>query len=319
MDVNLDINNPELKDLFQGCILGVAIGDALGMPTEGMGFDEIRRTYGFVEDLLPSPLGDLKAGEWTDDTEQMIILAESIVDRIYLDPDDFASKLVSWAENAFKIRSGQTTRQALRNLLRGVPWDKAGVDSATCGAAMRVAPIGLVYHFNLDLVERYAVISASVTHKNDSAFAGAVAVSMAISTLISDFNEEEMLAEVISRSGKYDPLLSEKISYVGEIRDAELEYAVEKLGNSIMVWDVVPMAFYCVLSSKNFSEAVKKGANAGGDTDSIAAIAGAISGAKFGVKEIPENWKKSVKDSSYLLKLADQLYQTHMKIVTLSP
>ncbi len=310
---------PELKSLFRGCILGVAIGDALGMPTEGLGIEEIRKSYGFVEDFLPSPLGDLKAGEWTDDTEQMVILAESIVDRIYLDPADFSSKLVSWAEDAFKIRTGPTTRQALRNLLRGLSWDRSGVDSATCGAAMRVAPVGLVYHFNLDLVERYAVISASVTHRNDSAFAGAVAVATAISTLVSDFSEEEMLSEVVSRSKKYDPLLSEKVSFANEIKDEELEKAVEKLGNSIMMWDVVPMAFYCFLSSKDFSEAVKKGANAGGDTDSIAAIAGGISGAKFGESRIPKRWRENVKDSSYLLKLADQLYQTHLKIVTLSP
>jgi ADP-ribosylglycohydrolase len=311
--------NAELRDLFEGCVLGVAIGDALGMPTEGMQRDEIKKLYGYVEDFLPSPLGDLKEGEWTDDTEQMVILAESIIDRIYLDPNDFASKLVSWAETSSKIRTGPTTRRAIINLSRGIPWDRAGIDSATCGAAMRVAPIGLVYHFNLDLVERYAVISAFVTHRNESAFAGAIAVATAISTIVSDFDEEEMIAEVVSRIKKYDPLISEKISYAAEIKDSGLEVAVEKLGNSIMTWDVVPMAFYCFFSSKDFSEAVKKGANAGGDTDSISAIAGAIAGAKFGAKKIPEDWKRRVKDSTYLLKVAGLLYQTHMKIVSLAP
>ncbi len=311
--------NSDLKDLFRGSILGVAIGDALGMPTEGMKIEEITETYGYIEDFFPSPLGDLNAGEWTDDTEQMVILAESIVDRIYLDPEDFTSKLISWAENAFKIRTGPTTRQALRNLLRGASWDRAGVDSATCGAAMRVAPIGLVYHFNIDLVERYAAISASITHKNQSAIAGAVAVATAISCLVSDFSDEEMLSEVVSRTRKYDKLISEKIEYSEEIKNEGLEYAVEKLGNSIMTWDVVPMAFYCFFSSDNFSDAVKKGANAGGDTDSIAAIAGGISGAKFGENSIPDKWKNKVKDSSYLIELADLLYVTHMKIVTLSP
>jgi ADP-ribosylglycohydrolase len=311
--------NTELRDLFEGCILGMAIGDALGMPTEGLRMDEIKRLYNYVEDFLPSPLGDLKEGEWTDDTEQMIILAESIIDKIYLDPKDFASKLVAWAEASLKIRTGPTTRKALSNLSRGIPWDRAGIDSATCGAAMRVAPVGLVYHFNLDLVERYAVISAFVTHRNDSAFAGAIAVATAISTLVSDFNEEEMLAEVVSRTKKYDPLISEKINYAAEIKDAELELAVEKLGNSIMIWDVVPMAFYCFLSSEDFSEAVKKGANAGGDSDSIAAIAGAIAGTRFGAGKIPEKWRRKVKDSGYLTKLADLLYQTHIKIVSLVP
>ncbi len=310
---------PSLKDVFRGGILGVAIGDALGMPTEGMQIEEIKKVYGYVEDFYPSPLGDLHAGEWTDDTEQMVILAESIIDKIYLDPEDFASKLVSWAERAFKIRTGPTTRQALRNLIRGIPWDRAGVDSATCGAAMRVAPIGLVYHFNLDLVERYAAISATITHKNQSAIAGAVAVATAISCLVSDFTDDEMLSEVVSRTNRYDKLVAEKIEYAGKIRSEELDYAVEKLGNSIMAWDVVPMAFYCFFSSDNFSDAVKKGANAGGDTDSIAAITGGISGVKFGEKAIPDGWRDKIKDYSYLVELADLLYDVHIKIVTLSP
>lgn len=308
----------DLKDQFRGCILGTAIGDALGMPTEGMRIDEIRKSYGYVDEFHPSPSGDLKEGEWTDDTEQMIILSESIIDRIYLDPVDFSNKLVEWSERAFQIRTGPTTRQALYNLLRGVPWDKAGVDSATCGAGMRSAPIGLVYHFNLDLVERYAVISASITHKNDSAIAGAVATSVAVACILLDYSDEELLSEVNTRVEKYDNLLSEKIRYSWEIRGESIEHAVEKLGNSIMTWDVVPMAFYSYFSSNNFHSAVSKGANAGGDTDSISAIAGAMAGARYGAKGIPEKFTKGLKDINYLIEIADLLYEVHMRIVQLS-
>ncbi|AGK60879.1 ADP-ribosylglycohydrolase [Archaeoglobus sulfaticallidus PM70-1] len=305
-----------LKDLFRGCILGTAIGDALGMPTEGLKLDEIKRIYGYVDDFYPSP--DLKAGEWTDDTEQMILLAESIIDRVYFDPDDFADKLRNWAERAFRIRTGPTTRQALRNLIAGMQWDKAGVDSATCGASMRVAPVGLVYHFSINLVEKYAVISSSITHKNSSAIGGAVAVAVAVACILSDFNEDEMLEEVLKRTRTFDPLLADKIEYSMEIRDEGLDYAVEKLGNSIMTWDVVPMSFYCYFSSKDFYSSVTKGANAGGDTDSISAIAGALSGAKYGFKAIPEKWVGAVKDSSYLLNIADMLYDTHVNIVKIT-
>jgi ADP-ribosylglycohydrolase len=307
-----------LKDQFRGSILGVAIGDALGMPSEGMKMDEIKKMFGYINEFFPSPTGDLGRGEWTDDTEQMIILSESIIDHIYLDPEDFSSKLVEWSERAFRLRTGPTTRQALYNLIKGAPWDEAGVDSATCGASMRVSPIGLVYHFNFDLVEQYAAISASITHRNSSAIGGAVGVAIAIACILSDYRNEELLEEVILRVEKYDNLLSEKIRYSWEIKNESLEYAVDKLGNSIMTWDVVPMAFYSYFSSSDFSDAISKGANAGGDTDSISAISGALAGAKYGETKIPEKLKKEVKDSNYLVKIADLLYDVHIKIIKLS-
>jgi len=305
-----------MEDRFVNCILGLAVGDSLGMPVEGLSIENIKQLYGKVTDFLPSPYGDLKAGEWTDDTEQMIVLAESILETVYFNPENFAERLKRWFVETSSRRVGPSSTRAIMNLMKGMHWSRAGIFSDTCGAAMRVAPIGLVYHFSLDLVERYAEISARVTHTGTAAVGGAVAVAVAISCNILDFSEEEMLEEVFKRVEAYDNLLSEKINFAYEISNRDVDYAVEKLGNSISALDVVPMAFYSYFSGKDFEESLIKAVNAGGDADSIAAICGAIKGAKG--FSIPERWLKKLKDREYLEEIAMKLYDLHMRIVKLT-
>ena len=293
-----------MRDSFIGAILGFAIGDALGMPVEGISKDDIRRIYGYVRDFLSSPYGDLKEGEWTDDTEQMIALAESILSMVYFDPSDFAERLKLICSN----RIGPTTRVALRNLSLGVPWNRSGVESETCGSAMRVLPIGLVYSFSLDLVEKYSVLSSVVTHKG-IAVGGAVAVAVGVACIVRRMDKKKILKEVTRRVKKYDDILAERIEF------ASMEDVV--MGNSISVRDVVPLAFHCHFTSSNFEECALKAVNSGGDTDTIAAIACGLKGCEVGLKGIPERWVKGLKDSDRLLELADRLYELHVKLSSL--
>ncbi len=239
-----------MEEKFRNCILGLAVGDALGMPVEGLSIENIKQLYGEVRDFLPSPYGDLNAGEWTDDTEQMVVLAESILETVYFDPENFAERLKRWFLETTSRRIGPSSTKAISNLMRGVHWTRAGVFSDTCGAAMRVAPIGLVYHFSLNLVERYAEISARVTHTGTAAIGGAVAVAVAIACNVLDFSDEEMLEEVLRRVETYDNFLAEKIKYAYEISDRDVNYAVEKLGNSISSLTSSPWHFTPTLQER---------------------------------------------------------------------
>lgn len=301
---------------FRNCILGVAVGDALGMPAEGISRQNLKNMFGEIRDFLPSPYGDLREGEWTDDTEQMLVLAESILETIYFNPDNFAEKLKSWFLRTSSRRIGPTSTRAIYNLLRGVHWSRAGVFSDTCGAAMRVAPLALVYHFSFNLVENYAEISARVTHTGTAAIGGAVAVAIAISCNLLDFSDEEMLEEVVKRVERYDNLLAEKINYAYEISDRDLDYAVDKIGNSISALDVVPMAFYSYFSEESFEGSVIKAANAGGDSDSIAAICGALKGSRG--LEITKNWLEKLRDRELLEEVAEKLYNLHLSITKIT-
>ncbi|AEA47979.1 ADP-ribosylation/Crystallin J1 [Archaeoglobus veneficus SNP6] len=280
-----------MVDRFRGAIAGFAVGDAIGMPYEGLPKEDIEIESSEVEPV-----------EWTDDTEQMLILAESLLSTTYFDPEDFAFRLC-------KITSpkiGPTTAEALRKLRSGVPWREAGVDSNTCGAAMRVMPLGIVYSFSLDLVESYAVMQAMVTHKGKAAIAGSVAVAIAFACICMDYSDDEILDEVCARCRQYDDLMAEKIEMA---RDS----SIEELGTTILATDVVPSALHCYLNSESYEECVLMAVRAGGDTDTIAAIAGGLKGAKLGHSAIPERWGTFAEE---LLHIADELYRLYVRIST---
>ncbi len=292
-------------------MVGLAIGDALGMPVEGMSFEEIRERYGEISDFMPSDDG-LEAGEWTDDTEQALILAESLCETLYFSPENFAEKL---KDISLSHRYGPTSSRAITNLKRGYSWRESGIESDTDGSSMRSPPIGLLFHHNYSLVENYAAIASSITHRGNAAIAGSVAVAVGVACIL---NEDEMLfEEVVKRVEKYDTLMAEKIEYAYQIRNSSLSKAVREIGNTIMAFDAVPLAFYCYFSSKNFEQAVIRGANAGGDTDTIAAIAGAMKGAETGFERIPERLRK-VKNLDRILDTADLLYDAYLRISRIS-
>ena len=272
---------------FKGAFAGFVIGDAIGMPYEGTGITE------FSEHKI-RPI------ETTDDTEQMLILTESILSTTYFSPEDFAFRLCRMKSP----RIGPTTAEALRRLRSGVPWREAGIDSNTCGAAMRVMPIGLAYSFNLSLVESYAVAQAVVTHRGKAAIAGSVAVAIAFACLYNGYTAEEMLKEVCRRCREYDGLMAEKIKI-------SRERSLKELGTSILSTDVVPAAFHCFLNSSSYEECVMMAIKGGGDVDTIAAIAGGLKGVELGYSEIPDKWRGFAYS---ILPVAEDLYSLYLKI-----
>ncbi|WP_457550733.1 ADP-ribosylglycohydrolase family protein [Archaeoglobus sp.] len=292
---------------FRGALLGFAIGDALGMPAEGLKLDEVKRVFGKIEDFLDSPLGDLKAGEWTDDTEQMLILAESLLNKRYLDPTDLCKRLLNLKSN----RIGWTTRRALEKLKSGVHWFEAGVESDSCGASLRVLPIGLVYSFSLDLVEKYAMISASVTHRGPSAV-GAIAYALTVACVFNDFSYEETIDEVVGRVKRYDELLADKISLAYDLVGEDLENVVDRIGNSISIYDCIPLSINMFLSTESFKDCAVKSANVGGDSDSICAMACGLKGCELGVDAIPEDWIVRLKDYENIVEIASRLYDLRL-------
>jgi len=278
-----------MMEKFRGAFAGFAIGDAIGMPYEGLSESiEIERS-------------EIKPVEWTDDTEQMLVLAESILSTTYFDPEDFASRLCKMKSP----RMGPTTAEALERLKQGVPWQKAGIESNTCGAAMRVMPVGLAYSFNLNLVESYAVVQAIVTHRGKAAIAGSVGIAIAFACLYNDYTSEETLKEVCRRCKAYDELMAEKIEMAGE-------KTLEEIGASILSTDVVPASLHCFLTSSSYEECIIKAVSGGGDTDTIAAIAGGLKGVELGYSAIPDRWRNF---ASAVLHIAEELYNLHLKIL----
>jgi len=131
--VEMEKELSEVESRFVGCLLGMTIGDALGMPVEFLRPEEIRRRFGKITDFLPMPETrpgyHLQAGQYTDDTSLMLRTVESIIEKGRFEPEDVAMRFVKWFNSAdrLKRRAGRTTTQAIMSLIKGVHWQASGI------------------------------------------------------------------------------------------------------------------------------------------------------------------------------------------------
>ena len=294
----------DLSDRFCGCLLGAAVGDGLGMPVEGLTKEEITDRYGDVRDMIaPAPdhfHSGLSAGQYTDDTEQTLILADSIIEAGFFDVERFAAGLCEWgrcwtADPCQNRGVGWTSMTAIGELLRDRPWREAGVATPTCGSAMRTAPIGLVYHCSLDLVASYSDLQSLPTHSSAAARAGAVAVGVGVALSLLGFSPARVLETAATFADRVDHDFARRLIFVRELLGLDPAEALAEIGTSPMVGETVSAAFFCYVSLEP-EEALVAAASAGGDTDTIASIAGALAGAARGSEWIPERWLTRLED-----------------------
>jgi ADP-ribosylglycohydrolase len=172
-----------LKDRFIGAIAGFAIGDALGMPAEFLSRDQILQYYGKpISGFLrahPGHASDfLPQGSYTDNTQTMIAVAECLIECRKMDPARHAEALLSWCLNTVPHRTPSSANlKACKHLSMGRPWNKSGVFSSDCAAAMRMVPIGLVFNRYPEKLTRAALDNCVITHNEPRARAAAVCVA----------------------------------------------------------------------------------------------------------------------------------------------
>lgn len=328
-----------LEDRFTGCLLGGAIGDALGMPVEGLTRDEIAQ-LGVIRDFMPSrgaapveiplsALGDsqmgdpLKPGQWTDDTQLSLALAVCLLEEggLFI-PEAWAHKLVRWL-NASPRNPGLSTLQAAIQLrTSAVMWDEsADPEGAGCSPASRVAPIALLFT-NATERRRAALLQAQVTHGHPDAQAAALAVSEAVAralemtpaSLAEDGGAtllDSLAATVESESSAFAEFARcLRLAQTLLADNVETETAIRVLGVSAWSREAVPCALYCVARlPADFETLLLTTVNqTGGAVASIAAIAGAVGGALHGLPGIPARWLAGVEEAERLADTARHLY-----------
>lgn len=308
----------ELKNKYTGCMIGAAIGDALGKQNEGVRREEILKA-GYIKDYGRAPKGSigekLRAGQYTDDTEQMLVLAQSLIACNGFDAADFATSIAKWGvevrnDPARSPFIGPSSSYAIEKLNSGISWKESGSDIPSCGSSMRVAPIGLFYD-SLEKVESNAVLSSIPTHKSKGAIAGAVAVAVAVRSAIEGDDRSGIMRKTCERASNHDIDLAAKIKVAYESRNELPDMVFARLGTSYYVYDTVPSAFYCFF--RYFEEpemAVIESVNAGGDTDSIGCITGALCGALHGIGCFSKKWIKGLENKDLVENIA-------IKILTL--
>lgn len=300
---------------YTGCLLGLAVGDALGIATEFLSAAEIRNRYG------PAGLTDFQSyhghppGTFTDDTQMTIALAEGLLAAPGVDLDSLMTSVaewfVAWAFGPENNRApGNTCMAACSRLRHGAGWRESGiVDSKGCGAPMRAAPIGLLYRGDLERIVEVGVASSLVTHGHPCAQAGAAAIALAVSLALDNPEPEKILDTVIELTAPISAEFADHLALVPGVLDEEPDDAFAVLGEAWVSEEAVADAFYCFLRSPNdYRRTVLCGANANGDSDSIACMAGAISGAYLGEEAIPADWRRRVEKATYLRDLATRLW-----------
>jgi len=295
-----------LLSRFEGCMVGLAVGDALGAVVEGMSSAEIKRRYGRITEMLGSGWHGLPPGGYTDDTAMMLCIARSIVEKGRFEPRDVAIKFLGWFD-AGPVGIGRTTWIALSSMKSGASWDEAGRIaherlggmSAGNGSIMRCAPIGLLDFRHRERLVKDSIDSSKITHWDDQACWGAVALNMAIAEILR--GERGNLLSTI-RDRIEQPEVSRALDEVSRLNPRELE-------PSAYVLDTLKAALWCFLTTTSFENAVVTAVNLGGDTDTVGAVCGALAGASYGIQAVPCRWLEPLQDRDEILGLARGIYE----------
>ncbi len=316
-----------------GALAGLALGDALGMPTQAMSPEQIRAVYGRITGLVDGDASQpyapgMPAGSVTDDTEQALLVASLLVrgrgsssGRVALDAGEFAHALLAWEDSMIERGSldllGPSTKAALERVRAGEDPLSVGGAGTTNGAAMRVTPIGIAISTEDPQAFADAVWSScQVTHATRQGFQSAAlvaaAVSMGIDTPRSAASDMTALlwkavsyVDSLPERGAWTPdpdvvaATRRAMQLVANPASSSLECLVEQVGTSVASAQAIPMAF-ALLARDPSPQALLDAANLGGDTDTIGAIAGAILGAALGVEVLPTDSLTMIEEVSHL-------------------
>ncbi|MCD6500225.1 MAG: ADP-ribosylglycohydrolase family protein [Deltaproteobacteria bacterium] len=300
-----------LVDAAQGFLLGTMVGDAMGMPVKGWPWRRIASTYGMLRGFVP---GRLPAGTFTDETEMTLAVTEGLVAGGGFSADVVAHALAG----RFTLWRGYDTRTCnfISKVRSGQPWNLGG-ESWTNGPAVRCGPIGLLYCGAEDLKEM-AEACCRITDDHPNALAGAVvqAVAMAetvrLGVIDMRVDRAAFVELLVATSSEYGDALSRGLERLADVSlSGDLESRSRRLAqvfpmDSSAVGSV-PAALAAFLSADGFEEAVAIAVNAGGDTDSIGALTGALAGAYYGASAIAEDLLDGLNPDDEGRQLADML------------
>ena len=332
-----------IKDRFSGCIIGGAVGDALGAPVEFMSRNEILNKFGAMGITSYAPAyGSI--GTITDDTQMTMFTAEGLLRswvrgncrglnipsglpmalefayQRWLATQDLGSLIENngWLITHKKLFSrrapGNTCLSALKKDSSKIP---APNDSKGCGGVMRVAPVGL---FTWSLRDKISVTetfhlgaaAAAITHGHPSGYLAGGVLAVIIMALADGVSLQEALEtakNILQTQWQYEETMkaieqAEKLA----ITDTEPFDAIAKLGQGWVAEEALAISVYCALKADTFTDAVIMAVNHDGDSDSTGAITGNIVGAMQGLKAIPEAFLEPLELKDVLLELASDLY-----------
>ncbi|MEO1052293.1 MAG: ADP-ribosylglycohydrolase family protein [Bacteroidota bacterium] len=273
------------KERLKGCIIGGAIGDAMG------GFFENSDAidWSLLEDRW----------QLSDDTQMTLATLESIIAQGGVGAQSIADHFVAWYNKGMITGIGGSTLKALQELQIGAHWALAGRSgeyAAGNGAAMRIAPLAFYLDDEFDRLKVSEV--ARITHKNDEAYVGALAIFLAVKAVSS--GEENVLQGLISQliNDLPDTRVRDRLIEIDSAGSGNsIGWVAKQFGTSGYVVESVPLSIYAAqhVQHVGFEQVMMELIEAGGDTDSNCAMAGQMMGAYLGYENLPKHLITKVK------------------------
>jgi len=296
----------DLKDRMRGCLLGLAVGDAVGTAVEF----KPRGTFPPVTDMVGGGPFRLKPGQWTDDTSLALCLAESLIERRGFDPRDQMRRYVRWYRHGHLSSTGEcfdiggTTGSALR-LFEQTGKAFAGPTDphrAGNGSIMRLAPVPMFYYPDIEKAIEFAGLSSRTTHGATECVDACRLFALILIKALGGHEKKDVL---VGRGRLLRETLCDRIEAIAcgsytakdENRIRGTGYVVESLEAGL--WSFA--------QSDNFRDAILTAVNLGDDSDTTAAVCGQVAGAFYGESGIPSEWLGKLCMRDTITEFADRL------------
>lgn len=325
------------QEHFRGCLIGGAVGDALGWPVEFLRFEEIIKKYG-QHGITDLEIGKNKQAEITDDTQMTLFTAEGLLraatrhwetgvwDKPAVIFNAYQRWLVTQGYNTgvlksldgwlIEIRELHQDRAPGRTCLSALKSGKMGTmnqpinNSKGCGGVMRAAPVGLFC--SRENAFKTACESAALTHGHPGGYLSAGVLAHSIACLIDEMEVNDAVTAALEELKKHNghqecsSLIQKAIALSQD--NTEPLTAITQLGEGWVGDEAIAIAIYCALKEKSdFKKALLLSVNHNGDSDSTGAITGNILGAYLGIDAIPVLWVQNVEFADVLIEIADDL------------
>jgi ADP-ribosylglycohydrolase len=295
---------------FKGCLLGAAIGDALGMPNESTSPNLKKMKYGYRRPYKNHPNEGLNPGQYTDDTQLMILVATLIADGKYNDERYSVALRELYTQGKLRFPDGSVSAVCEHSISKNNP--QKGVKSTTSGCIPIAIPFGLVYPDMNEGCER-AVRACNVTHTHPAAHA---AVSTFVTLLYHTIHDTpDPVEKALEKAQFEDEVLGGKIkkALAMENEGMDTETAVLKIGNDVSVFQTLPIAIFLIKRYSHPSDLFTVAANVGGNTDTIGLICGAYYGAAKGIDSLPADLLDGLEDRQRIELLGQRLHTLYLR------
>ncbi len=344
---------PQLVDQIKGLIFGQAIGDALGLGTEFMSKQQVHQHY---PDLLTDYWQIVQdqhrsrwlQGEWTDDTDQMICILDSLIVTRQVNSYNIATRIYDWAFNAGR-GIGQTVHKVLTHpaFLSGPYaaareiWQEGNRQGAANGGVMRTAILGVWDYQKPQKIKINAEKVCKITHYDPRCVGSCVVICLAVGELLKGEKDMDRIIQyLIEEADAYDERIQ---AYIKPQRSGLSNFFVSKWGDLVYQKKQAPRltsnladlelsepesigytlkamgaGIWALKYAKSYEDGILQIVHEGGDADTNASVAGAILGTKFGYSQIPKRWIKGLLHRNFLEEKIEKLLQVLDKKTTQS-